>query len=112
MMVRDRLIRVDGLDAGIAAAVHALRQAGVPTYESCQGGVGHAFSEPTVRFNGTMAEGLAALAVAMGQAAAIGLRVYQLRRVWRIDNGEPTGPWWDLVFRPTAEPVGQLGQDS
>jgi hypothetical protein len=90
---------VPGLDEGIAHAVTVLRRAGVPTYESCEGGSGHAFPEPTVRFGGNMAEGFAALAVAM-QHPEIGLRVYELRRVWRIDDGEPTGPWWDLVFRP------------
>lgn len=90
---------VSGLDPGIAAAVRVLRRAGVPTYESCEGGAGHAFPEPTVRFNGNMPEGLAALAIAMQNGPEIGLRAVQLRRVWRVDDGEPTGPWWDLVFR-------------
>jgi hypothetical protein len=87
------------LDTGIAPAVRALRRAGVPTYESCEGGPGHAFLEPTVRFRGNMAEGFAALATAINAEPSIGLGVYQLRRVWRLDDGEPTGPWWDLVFR-------------
>jgi len=41
-------------------------------------------------------------------AAALdgGLRVYNLRRVWRIEDGEPTGPWWELTFVPEA---GQRG---
>ena len=93
---------VPGLDPGIAPAVRALRAAGVPTYESCEGGPGHAFPEPTVRFRGNVAEGFAALAAAMDAEASIGLGVYQLRRVWRLDDGEPTGPWWDLVFIPGA----------
>jgi hypothetical protein len=76
-----------------------LRRAGVPTYESCEGGPGHAFPEPTVRFRGDIAEGFAALVKAIDAEAEIGLGVYQLRRVWRVDDGEPTGPWWDLVFR-------------
>lgn len=79
--------------------MHVLRQAGVPTYESCEGGVGHGFWEPTVRFNGNYAEGLAALSIALQQTPEIGRAVYQLRRVWRMDDGELTGPWWDLVFR-------------
>lgn len=87
------------LDAGIARAVAILQEAGVATYESCQGGEGHAFPEPTVRFGGNYAEGIAALGVALAQESQLGLRVYQLRRVWRMDNGELTGPWWDLVFR-------------
>lgn len=91
-----------GLDPGIAPAVRLLRAAGVPTYESCEGGRGHSFPEPTVRFRGNLAEGFAALATAMDAKSTIGLDVHQLRRVWRLDDGEPTGPWWDLVFRPAG----------
>src|SRR5688572_25103382 len=90
------------LDPRIEPAVRVLRASGVPTYESCEGGPGHAFPEPTVRFRGNMAEGFAALATAIDAEPEIGLSVYQLRRVWRLDDGEPTGPWWDLVFRPAV----------
>ena len=83
-----------GLDPGIRAAVEVLRAAGVETFESCQGGEGHAYKEPAVRFSGEPAMGFRALAVAMEH----GLPVYALRRVWRMDYGEPTGPWWELVF--------------
>ena len=38
------------LDAGIAPAVMLLREAGFGTFTSCQGGEGHAFEEPTIRF--------------------------------------------------------------
>jgi hypothetical protein len=93
------LSRIEGLDTGIEAAVRVLRDAGVPTYESCEGGDGHAFPEPTVRFGGNYAEGLAALSVVLQYESEVGLRPYQLRRVWRMDGGELTGPWWDLVFR-------------
>lgn len=85
------------LDAGIEHAVLALRRANVETFESCEGGQGHAYPEPTVRFHGDKSEGFRALAIAM-QA---GLNVAGLRRVWPIDNGEPTGPWWELTFTPT-----------
>jgi hypothetical protein len=84
------------LDPGIAQAVLALRQAGVETFESCEGGVGHAYPEPTVRFHGEPGEGFRALGIAM-QA---GLAVAGLRRVWPVNNGEPTGPWWELTFVP------------
>jgi hypothetical protein len=95
MRERVALSRIEGLDIGIEAAVRVLRDAGVPTYESCEGGDGHAFPEPTIRFGGNYAEGFAALSVALQN----GLAVYQLRRVWRMDDGEVTGPWWDLVLR-------------
>ena len=82
------------LDVGIAQAVILLRAEDVETFESCEGGPGHSYPEPTVRFHGNTAEGYRALAVAM-QA---GLRVKDLRRVWPVHDGEPTGPWWELTF--------------
>ena len=86
------------LDPGIASTVSTLQSAGVETFESCEGGTGHAYPEPTVRFHGNHAEGLRALAAAM-QAR---LPVRELRRVWPILDDEPTGPWWELTFRATA----------
>ena len=82
------------LDPGIAKAVHALRDGGVETFESCEGGEGHAYPEPTVRFHGDQSEGFRALAVAL-QA---GLRVTGLRRIWVVRGGEPHGPYWEMTF--------------
>jgi hypothetical protein len=53
------------LDVGIAAAVEALRAAGIETFESCEGGEGHACAEPTIRSHGERQAGFAALATAM-----------------------------------------------
>jgi hypothetical protein len=86
------------LDAGIAQHVEILRAAGIETFESCQGGAGHAYPEPTVRFHGDQSEGFKALAVAMKN----NLRVAALRRAWPVIQNEPTGPWWELVFVPTT----------
>jgi len=85
------------LDKGIEKAVHGLVESGIETFESCQGGRGHAYPEPTVRFHGGKAEGFRALSVAL-QA---GLKVAGLRRVWPVLDDEPTGPWWELTFVPT-----------
>lgn len=41
--------RIDELDAGIAPVVRLLREHGVNTFASCQGGEGHAFASPVVR---------------------------------------------------------------
>jgi hypothetical protein len=40
------------LDPGIGPYVDVLRAAGIETFESCEGGDGHAYAEPTVRFAG------------------------------------------------------------
>lgn len=85
------------IDPVIAPYVAKLRDAGVETFESCQGGGGHAYAEPTIRFYGDRSEGFRALATAMRQE----LPVVELRRVWPVNDGEPTGPWWELTFQPT-----------
>jgi len=84
------------LDPGIRPIVELLIAAGVETFESCEGGDGHSFPEPTVRFEGELSEGLRALSVAI----AHGMRVRQLRRVWAVRDGMAHGPWWELVFSP------------
>ena len=83
------------LDAGIAPYVEQLRAANVETFESCEGGDGHAFPVPTVRFYGDKSEGFRALDVALKN----GLPVLDLRRYWQVVDGEPYGPHWELAFR-------------
>jgi hypothetical protein len=82
------------LDPRIAPYVKALCEHGVETFESCDGGPGHAFPEPTIRFYGQRSEGFRALAV----ACMFGMPVSELRRTWPLIDGEPTGPYWQLTF--------------
>lgn len=86
------------LDPGIREAVSALNAAGIETFESCEGGDGHAYPVPTVRFHGGRSEGFRALAAALQSR----LPVAELRRVWPVLDGDPTGPCWELTFyRPS-----------
>ena len=87
------------LDPGIKPYVEVLNDAGVETFESCQGGNGHAYTEPTIRFHGERAQGFRALAVVLEH----GLPVAALRRIWPIVDGEPTGPSWELTFASKAD---------
>jgi len=87
------------LDAGIARMVEVLQAGGVETFESCQGGAGHCFPKPTVRFHGARAEGFRALGVALQH----GLPVAELRRTWHLEDGDPVGPCWELVFAPSTD---------
>lgn len=82
------------LDAGIARAVTILRSKGIETYESCQGGPGHSFPEPTIRFHGDRTEGFRAFAIAQQHA----LPVMDLRRFWQVIDGELSGPKWEMTF--------------
>ena len=89
--------RVAGkLDKGIRRAVERLQACGVETFESCEGGRGHAYPEPTIRFHGTPAAGWRAVEVCLDY----GLPIASLRRVWDIlDRNEPVGPHWEVTFR-------------
>jgi hypothetical protein len=84
------------LDRGIKRAVEILQAAGIETFESCEGGEGHSYPEPTIAFHGGPAAGWRALAEALDH----GLPVDSLRRTWVILNrNEPTGPRWEITFR-------------
>jgi hypothetical protein len=74
--------------------VKVLRDGGVETYESCQGGTGHSYVEPAVRFFGGHQAGYQAVGVAM----TFGLPIRDLRRFWTCRDGELVGPYWELTF--------------
>ena len=88
------------LDRGIKRVVEALQGEGIDTYESCEGGTGHTYPYPAVRFRGTYGDGFKALAVAYD----FGFPVKRLNRFWRILDGEPEGPDWELeLYRPVLD---------
>jgi len=93
---KSRFETLDGrkLDKGIAREVKILFENGVETTESCEGGQGHPFPEPTICFAGGQAEGFRALGIALQN----GLKVTELRRVWSVQDGEPVGPQWVMTF--------------
>src|ERR1017187_3449656 len=82
------------IDSGIKHELKILCDNGIETTESCQGGQGHPFPEPTIRFCGGRAAGFKAIQVAI----TFGLKVSDLRRVWHMQEGELTGPEWEMTF--------------
>ena len=82
------------LDDKIKDAVSILYNEGIETFESCQGGKGHAYPDPTIRFHGNKSEGLKALHIALNN----NLNVTTLRRVYDILDGELTGPYWEITL--------------
>jgi hypothetical protein len=82
------------LDRGILRYVAALRSGGIETFESCEGGNGHAFLEPTVRFHGGMGEGFRAYGIARQH----GLPVSAVRLYYSSIDGMLHGPWWEMTF--------------
>lgn len=89
--------RVAGeIDSGIEGAVRIFQEHNLQTFESCEGGPGHAYPEPTIAFYGTPETGWRAIGVCIDY----NLPVLSLRRVWdMLDPTEPTGPHWEITFR-------------
>jgi hypothetical protein len=96
------------LDDGIRDIVITLVANGVETFESCEGGRGHSFPEPTVRFEGAVSEGLRAISVALEN----GLPVRRLRQVWGFENNLIHGPWWEMTFRPPKDSLQWADRDT
>ena len=84
------------LDAGISRAVIIANGAGFTTYESCEGGEGHAFPEPTVRGFGSYQEAMRAVLAMLDLA----LPVWELRQVWHVRDFRPPRPVLGHCFRP------------
>lgn len=84
----------DEIDPGILPIVKIFYEEGVETYESCQGGRGHAYPYATVRFHGGISEGFRVLSVAL----TYGLNVRSLSRVYDILDKECVGPHWEMTF--------------
>ena len=87
------------LDPGIRQYVEILRAANVETYESCEGGDGHPYPEPTICFYGQIGEGFRALAIAIEN----GLPVDELRQFWSIKDLQPVGPDWAMTFTEKSQ---------
>jgi len=91
------------LDEGIKDAVIFLRRHGFETFASCQGGKGHCYSEPTVRFFGSEFDLIRAYELCYIQ----GMNVCQAKRVyWKVPvysdvtgvDGNEIGENWDKPF--------------
>jgi hypothetical protein len=82
------------LDRFISYAVMRLREGGIETFESCEGGLGHSYPVPAVRFWGNRMMGFRAVSI----AADYGLPVDFLRRYWRVEDGDLVGPSWEMTF--------------
>jgi hypothetical protein len=87
---------VGQLDVGIRRAVEVFQKHDIETFESCEGGRGHSYPEPTVAFYGGPGAGWSAISVCL----TYGLPVQSLRRVWDVlDTNDVTGPHWEITFR-------------
>lgn len=87
-----------GIDAGIRFAVRVLHAAGIETCQSCEGGQGHSYKEPSIdlRADGPhRASGFRALSA----LADYGLHVRRVELVWDVVDDLPTERIWRIVLR-------------
>ena len=82
------------IDPAVREAVKVLREEGVDTFASCQGGEGHAYKVPTIRFEGGREEGFRAYVICTKH----GFEVDEIKRTWEVIDGEVSGPFWELTF--------------
>lgn len=94
----DTTFDIEHLDTGIEPIVKLFNEHGIMTFESCEGGKGHIFPEPIVRFHGGIWEGFRAYALAVYH----GFNVFNLRRYWTVSDGELTGPEWEMTFHQSS----------
>jgi len=104
MPIRDKMwpdAAYRDLDRGIRFAVRVLHAAGFDTCQSCEGGKGHAYDQPTVEMvaSGDDSAGFGALAALQ----AYGLPVDAVAIQWPVRNGLPYEKNWRITFRKTME---------
>lgn len=89
------------LDKGIRFAVRVLHAKGFETCQSCQGGKGHCYREPTIDLisTGDDAWGLAAVSALQDY----GISVTDVSITWRIRNGLPCERIWRIQLCQTWE---------
>ncbi len=85
----------NSLESGIKEYVLFLRANGVETFESCEGGPGHSFPEPTIRFYGDKYEGIKATYLCLANEVPL----CQIRRTITVNQDkEVSSPFWEAVF--------------
>lgn len=88
------VVLVIRVDLRIVRAVKVLKDAEFTTIESCEGGEGHAYPEPTIKFAGSRATGWRAL----GELLTFGLPLNHIGQMWSMTDGHPKGPNWIVTF--------------
>ena len=90
----------EALDAGIRFPVRVLHAAGLETCQSCEGGEGHAYYDPTIDMvaRADDVDGFAALRA----LEDYGLHVATVSIVWNIKNGLPYEKLWRIVLFGSA----------
>jgi hypothetical protein len=90
------------VDKGISRYVGIFLRNGIETCQSCEGGPGHAYPEPTIDCYGGIGSGWAILKVCLD----FDLPIMTLCLFWDITDGLPTGPAWRAIFK-TKMPVNK-----
>lgn len=107
----------DQIDPKILPAVEVLNNHGFKTFESCEGGKGHCYPEPTIRFEGNEYDAMRAYEICQLYC----FPVHEVKRVFRktpLYNNDNTpdvhlmGEVWEQPFNEiTFLAIGAFGND-
>ncbi len=89
------------LDPDIRPYVETLREHGVETIESCQGGPGHSTAGPYISFRGPAGEGLRVAGIAQN----LGWPITRMRKEWAFFADDITAPVWVLELKHPLPPA-------
>lgn len=92
------------IDELIRPAVDLLRKYGIETIESCQGGEGHAYREPTVRFVGDEIDIIRAMDICI----AHGMCVSEGRKVFKKIEDINDGDWEKNIGQTYERPTNMI----
>ena len=83
-----QIILPKNIDTKILPIVQILNEHGFKTFESCEGGEGHAFLEPTIRFEGDEFDIIKACQVCelYGFVVSEGRRIFRKAPIYKDDN--------------------------
>lgn len=89
------------LDRGIRFAVRVLHAHGIETGQSCEGGKGHSYFEPTVEFRADAGDALGFEALSYLQMYELPVSAVSIH--WHVYRGLPFEKLWRITFWKTMD---------
>ena len=94
------IINISDADPEIIPILRILNENGIKTFESCQGGIEHAFGKPTIRFHGNYDTAMKVMNLCNQHNFSINyFRKYYVYESPYENIYEFKGPRWEVIFK-------------